>query len=101
MRLPQEKPCLLKNLTVIGLYHEKQLTNFKDSIRFATENGRDWIKIHELKDDLHPERKLARQSLCRALSGSVSRQQLAPGFALGRWKRLLTFPYKIHIFSIV
>ncbi|UCE43048.1 MAG: gamma-glutamyl-gamma-aminobutyrate hydrolase family protein [Candidatus Aminicenantes bacterium] len=53
----------VKNLIVIGLYHKKQLTNFEDSIRFATENGCDWLKFHELKENLHPEKLFQKNAL--------------------------------------
>lgn len=45
----------IENLIVVNLYHEKQLTDFEKSLRFAKEDGRDWIKFHELRKDLHPE----------------------------------------------
>lgn len=53
----------VKNLTVIGVYHEKQLTDFEDSIRFATENGHRWLKFHKLEEELHPERLFQKNAL--------------------------------------
>ena len=53
----------LDNLIVIGLYHEKQLTNFDHSIRYAKENGRDWVKFHELRGDLEPEKLFQKNAL--------------------------------------
>lgn len=53
----------VKNLTVVGLYHEKQLTNFEDSIRYATENGHRWLKFHKLQAELHPERLFQKNEL--------------------------------------
>lgn len=44
----------IESLTVIGLYHEKQLTDFEPSFRFAAENGHRWIKFHKLSKELDP-----------------------------------------------
>ena len=57
----------LENLLVIGLYHEKQLTNFEESIRFATEDGRDWLKFHKLGDNLHPDTLFEKNDLSEEL----------------------------------
>ncbi len=57
----------LKNLVVIGLYHKKQLTNFENSIRFAATDGRDWIKFHELRKELHPEKLFQKNALSEEL----------------------------------
>lgn len=54
-RLREQDLISIENLIVIGLYHEKQLTDFEKSFRFAAEDGRDWIRFHELREDLHPE----------------------------------------------
>jgi putative glutamine amidotransferase len=53
----------VKNLTVIGLYHKKQLTDFEKSIRFAAEEGHHWIKFHELVGDLHPQQLFQKNTL--------------------------------------
>jgi len=54
-RLREQDLISIENLIVIGLYHEKQLTDFEKSFRFAAEDGRDWIRFHKLREDLHPE----------------------------------------------
>jgi putative glutamine amidotransferase len=46
----------IENLLVVGLYHEKQLTNFQPSIRYAAENGHRWLKFHKLREELDPEK---------------------------------------------
>jgi putative glutamine amidotransferase len=63
VRLRSEELISVKNLTVIGLYHKMQLTDFEKSIRFAAEEGHDWIKFHELGGDLHPERLFQENAL--------------------------------------
>ena len=57
----------VKNLTVIGLYHEKQLTNFEDSIRYAKENGHRWLKFHKLNGNLPTEKLFHKNDLSEEL----------------------------------
>ncbi len=51
----------IRNLTVIGLFHENQTRDrdvaksFADAIELAEGNGHDWIKFHRLSGDLHPD----------------------------------------------
>jgi putative glutamine amidotransferase len=42
----------IPNLTVIGVYHERQTGNFVDSRRYVAENGLDWFKFHVVKAEL-------------------------------------------------
>ena len=48
----------IQNLTVIGLFHEKQVEDrvvarsYEDAAKFAEENGHDWIKFHRLEQGL-------------------------------------------------
>jgi putative glutamine amidotransferase len=62
-RLREMELISVKNLIVIGLYHEKQLTDFEKSLRFAEEEGRQWIKFHELRGGLHPQRLFQKNTL--------------------------------------
>ncbi len=54
LELRNHKLIPIENLIVIGLFHEKQLTNFEASLRYTRENGFDWIKFHKLSEDLNP-----------------------------------------------
>jgi putative glutamine amidotransferase len=42
----------LDNLIVIGVYHEKERTNYKASISFVEKKELDWIKFHKLSGEL-------------------------------------------------
>jgi putative glutamine amidotransferase len=67
VQLREKGLIYLENLIVIGLYHENQLTNFENTIHFAQENGHQWIKFHELKRDLDPERLFQKNALSKEL----------------------------------
>jgi len=57
----------IKNLTVVGLYHEKQLTTFAGSIRYAQNNDLDWLKFHRLEGDLELEMLFEHNALSEEL----------------------------------
>jgi putative glutamine amidotransferase len=40
------------NLTVIGVYHERQTGNFVESRKYVAENGLDWFKFHVVKAEI-------------------------------------------------
>ena len=42
----------IPGLTVVGVYHVKQTTNFADSRKYVQENGLDWFKFHEVSADI-------------------------------------------------
>jgi putative glutamine amidotransferase len=39
-------------LEVVGVYHEKERTNYKESIKFARDNNLVWLKFHQVTADL-------------------------------------------------
>ena len=43
----------VENLLVIGVYHEKEETNYQTSIDYIQEINLDWIKFHQLNGDLN------------------------------------------------
>jgi putative glutamine amidotransferase len=45
----------IKELVVIGVYHEKELTNYQESIKFVKANNLDWFKFHQLSAELKPD----------------------------------------------
>jgi len=45
----------IDNLLVIGVYHEKERTNYQNSINYAIENKLDWLKFHQLNGELNKE----------------------------------------------
>ena len=45
----------LNNLTVIGVYHEKERTNYKSSISYVERRELDWIKFHKLSGELNKD----------------------------------------------
>lgn len=51
----------IRDLTVIGVYHEKQAEDsevarsYEEAARLAEENGHDWIAFHRLTGNLHAE----------------------------------------------
>lgn len=42
----------IPNLTVVGVYHERQTGNFADSRKYVQENGLDWFKFHVVKAEI-------------------------------------------------
>ncbi len=44
-----------ENLTVIGVYHEKERTNYERSIEYVKNNGLRWIKFHKISNELRKE----------------------------------------------
>ncbi len=44
----------IPDLTVIGVYHEKEMTNYADAKAYVRDNGLDWIKFHSVGEDIAP-----------------------------------------------
>jgi len=42
----------LENLLVVGVYHEKEKTDYQKTIDFVMEDSLDWIRFHQLTDDI-------------------------------------------------
>jgi putative glutamine amidotransferase len=42
----------VENLLVIGVFHEKESTNYKASIAYVKHNNLDWVKFHRLSAEL-------------------------------------------------
>ncbi|MGZ5499277.1 MAG: gamma-glutamyl-gamma-aminobutyrate hydrolase family protein, partial [Candidatus Aminicenantales bacterium] len=42
----------IPNLTVVGVYHERQTGNFTESRKYVQENGLDWFKFHVVKAEI-------------------------------------------------
>ena len=53
----------IPGLTVIGIYHIKQTSNFAESRKYVQENGLDWFKFHEVSADIS-EPVLFRKNAC-------------------------------------
>lgn len=53
----------IKNLIVIGLYHERERANYVKAMEFVRANKIDWIKFHELSGDIDGNRLFQRNSL--------------------------------------
>jgi len=45
----------VENLLVIGVYHEKESTDYKASIEFVKNNNLNWIKFHRLRAELNKD----------------------------------------------
>lgn len=45
----------LEHLTVIGVYHEQERTNYEKSISFVKRKKLDWIKFHKLSGELNKD----------------------------------------------
>jgi putative glutamine amidotransferase len=52
-------------LEVIGVYHEKEGTNYQASIRYAQNNNLTWLKFHRVSAELNPQ-SLFRKNACTA-----------------------------------
>jgi putative glutamine amidotransferase len=55
----------IPNLTVIGVYHERQTGNFAESRKYVAENGLDWFKFQVVKAEIS-EPVLFRTNACVA-----------------------------------
>jgi len=53
----------IENLTVIGIFHEKERTDYQKSIEYVKENYLDWIKFHKLAGELNKESLFQKNSL--------------------------------------
>lgn len=53
----------VKDLTVIGVYHTKELTNYQDAKNYAETNGLGWFNFHEISADLS-EPDLFKKNAC-------------------------------------
>ena len=53
----------LENLAIIGIYHEKEKTNYQKSIDYAIENNLDWLKFHQLDGELNKEKLFQKNEL--------------------------------------
>lgn len=45
----------IEGLLVIGVYHEKERTNYQSSIEYAAENNLEWLKFHQLSGEINKE----------------------------------------------
>ena len=61
IELRKQNLLSIRDLTVIGLYHEKQAEDtevaesYEEAAKFAQENGYDWIRFHRLEEGLDLE----------------------------------------------
>ncbi len=53
----------IPNLTVVGVYHERQAGNFADSRKYVEENKLDWFKFHVVRAEI-AEPALFRANAC-------------------------------------
>ena len=53
----------LENLTVIGVYHENERTDYQKSIEFVRDNNLRWFKFHKISEELN-KNNLFRQNPC-------------------------------------
>lgn len=55
MTLRDTRLLHIENLLIVGVYHEKETTDYQSSIDYARENNLDWLKFHRLTGDLNKE----------------------------------------------
>jgi len=53
----------IPNLTVIGVYHVRQIGKFEESRKYVADNGLDWFKFHEVTAEIS-EPVLFRKNAC-------------------------------------
>jgi len=53
------------HITVVGAYHEKEVTNYERSKTFVQENGLDWFKFHKIIGELN-KGNLFQKNACTA-----------------------------------
>lgn len=52
VELKKQGLITLENLTVIGVYHEKERTDYQKSKEFVKENNLDWFEFHQVSAEL-------------------------------------------------
>lgn len=52
-----------QNLTIVGVYHQQELTNYEQSIELVRENNLNWIKFHKLTAELDKGKIFQKNSL--------------------------------------
>ncbi len=55
MNLQQIGFIPIENLQVIGVFHEKERTDYQRTMDYANERKLDWLKFHKLTDELNKE----------------------------------------------
>jgi len=55
LTLRQNKLIDIPNLAVVGVYHEKEKTDYEESKAFVTESGLDWITFHPISAPISAE----------------------------------------------
>ncbi len=53
----------MENLLVIGVYHEKERTDYKKSMEFVKENDLEWVKFYKLSAELDKDKLFQKNSL--------------------------------------
>jgi len=55
LTLRQSKLIDIPNLAVVGVYHEKEITNYEESKAFVAKNGLDWTTFHPVSAPISAE----------------------------------------------
>ncbi len=55
MTLRENKLIDIQNLEVIGVYHTKEITDYRKSQAFITEKGLDWFRLHPISAPIQAE----------------------------------------------
>jgi len=55
IELREQGLITVENLTVIGIYHEKERTDYERSIEFVKDNDLRWIKFHKISGELNKD----------------------------------------------
>jgi putative glutamine amidotransferase len=65
--LKREGLLSIDNLLIIGIYHEKQLTNYRASKKYIQKNNINWIKFHRINGELEQGKLFQKNSLTAEL----------------------------------
>jgi len=55
----------VQNLTVIGVFHEKERTDYEESIEFVQKNNIDWVKFHVLSGKIQRDNLFQKNPLTK------------------------------------
>jgi putative glutamine amidotransferase len=61
-KLREEGLISLENLTVIGVYHENERTDYQRSIEFVRDNDLSWFKFHKISGELNKDNLFQKNS---------------------------------------
>ena len=63
LKLKEQGLLTPNNLVVIGIFHEKERLDYRESVDFVKDHNLDWIKFHKLKGEINKDSLFQKNSL--------------------------------------